>query len=164
MKTSVERDESIGLGARGEFLGLIAFDPFTRSGLHQHQGIATSFILEGGLSDYLGPVNQHEVGINYRGSTHDAMAYVPTVLVSKLEGPVTYPVDAGVLSGIHAGSRHDSFRNPAHLAKMAASNLSYDDPEADEQALEEVAEFVRVAALLLHSDCVLAPRHRRSLN
>jgi len=99
--------------ARGEFLGLIAFDPFTRSGLHQHQGIATSFILEGGLSDYLGPVNQHEVGINYRGSTHDAMAYVPTVLVSKLEGPVTYPVDAGVLSGIHAGSRHENFRNPA---------------------------------------------------
>jgi hypothetical protein len=99
--------------ARGEFLGLIAFDPFTRSGLHQHQGIATSFILEGGLSDYLGPVNQHEVGINYRGSTHDAIAYVPTVLVSKLEGPVTYPVDAGVLSGIHAGSRHENFRNPA---------------------------------------------------
>jgi uncharacterized protein YgfB (UPF0149 family) len=52
----------------------------------------------------------------------------------------------------------------ADLAKMAASNLSYDDPEADEQALEEVAEFVRIAALLLHSDCVLAPRHRRSLN
>ena len=50
------------------------------------------------------------------------------------------------------------------LARMAASDLSYDDPEADEQALEEVAEFVRVVALLLHSDCVLAPRHRRSLN
>ena len=50
------------------------------------------------------------------------------------------------------------------LARMASSELSYDDPEADEQALEEVAEFVRVAALLLHSDCVLAPRHRRSLN
>ena len=52
----------------------------------------------------------------------------------------------------------------ADLARMAASDLSYDDPEADEQALEEVAEFVRVAVLLLHSDCVLAPRHRRSLN
>lgn len=50
------------------------------------------------------------------------------------------------------------------LARMAASDLSYDDPEADEQVLEEVAEFVRVAVLLLHSDCVLAPRHRRSLN
>lgn len=50
------------------------------------------------------------------------------------------------------------------LARMAASDLSYDEPEADEQALEEVAEFVRVAALLLHSDCVLAPRHRRTLN
>jgi uncharacterized protein YgfB (UPF0149 family) len=52
----------------------------------------------------------------------------------------------------------------ADLARMAASDLSYDDPEADEQALEEVSEFVRVAVLLLHSDCVMAPRHRRSLN
>ena len=97
---------------RGEYLGLIAFDPFTRSGLHQHQGIATSFILEGGLSDYHGPVHQHEVGINYRGSTHDAMSYVPTVLVSKLEAPVSYAPTDNLLSGVHAGSMYQAFRNP----------------------------------------------------
>jgi hypothetical protein len=56
-------------------------------------------------------VQPHQVGINDRGSTHDAMAYVPTILVSKLAGPVTYPRDAGVLSGIHAGSPHADFRN-----------------------------------------------------
>lgn len=50
------------------------------------------------------------------------------------------------------------------LSRIAASELSYDDPDGDEEALEEVAEFVRVAALLLYSDCVLGPRHRRSLN
>jgi uncharacterized protein YgfB (UPF0149 family) len=50
------------------------------------------------------------------------------------------------------------------MSRIAASDLSYDDPESDEEALEEVSEFIRVAALLLHSDCVLAPRHRRSLN
>jgi hypothetical protein len=98
--------------ARGEFLGQIGFDPYVRSGLHQHQGVATSFILEGGLTDYMGPVHQHEVGINYRGSTHDAMAYMPTVLVSKLEGPVTYPPEEQLLSGVHAGSTYASFRNP----------------------------------------------------
>ena len=98
---------------RGEFLGLIAFDAFVRSGLHQHQGVATSFVLEGTLTDYHGAVNLHEVGINVRGSTHDAMSYVKTLLVSRSEGPVTYPQDAGVLSGIHAGSRHENFRNPA---------------------------------------------------
>lgn len=97
---------------RGEFLGQIAFDPFVRSGLHQHQGVATSFILEGGLTDYYGAVNLHEVGINYRGSTHDAMSYVSTVLVSKLEGPVTYPPEDKLLSGVHAGSTYQSFRNP----------------------------------------------------
>lgn len=97
---------------RGEFLGQIAFDPFVRSGLHQHQGVATSFILEGGLTDYHGAVNLHEVGINYRGSTHDAMSYVSTLLVSKLEGPVTYPPEDKLLSGVHAGSTYQSFRNP----------------------------------------------------
>lgn len=50
------------------------------------------------------------------------------------------------------------------LAKMAASELTYEDPEGDEEALSEVAEFVRVAALLLHGDCVMGPRHRKSLN
>lgn len=50
------------------------------------------------------------------------------------------------------------------IARIAASDISYEDPEADEQALEEVSEFVRVAALLLHSDCVLGPRQRRKLN
>ena len=52
----------------------------------------------------------------------------------------------------------------ADLGRIAGSELSYEDPETDEEALEEVAEFVRVAAMLLHSDCVLGPRHRRSLN
>lgn len=98
---------------RGEFLGLIHFDPFVRSGVHQHQGIATSFVLEGSLTDYQGPVHQNELGINFRGSTHDAMAYVPTTLVSKLEGPVTYPKGEHLISGIHAGSTYADFRNPA---------------------------------------------------
>jgi uncharacterized protein YgfB (UPF0149 family) len=50
------------------------------------------------------------------------------------------------------------------MGKIAASSLSYDDPDGDEVALVEVAEFVRVAALLLHSDCVDAPRQRRRLH
>ena len=52
------------------------------------------------------------MGINYRGSTHDAISYVPTVLVSKLEGPVTYPPEEKLLSGVHAGWTYQSFRNP----------------------------------------------------
>ena len=39
-----------------------------------------------------------------------------------------------------------------------------EDEEEDEAALSELEEFVRVAVLLLHGDCVLGPRHRRSLN
>ncbi|MBS7458429.1 UPF0149 family protein [Coralloluteibacterium stylophorae] len=50
------------------------------------------------------------------------------------------------------------------LGRIAASRLSYEDAEGDETALEEVVEFVRVAVLLLHGDCVLGPQHRRSLH
>ena len=34
----------------------------------------------------------------------------------------------------------------------------------ERDALAEIEEFVRVAVLLLHGDCVLGPRHRQSLN
>jgi len=75
----------------------------------------------------------------------------------------------GFLSGFGMASApakmsEDASEALSDIARIAASDISYEDPEADEQALEEVSEFVRVAALLLHSDCVLGPRHRRSLN
>ena len=98
--------------ANGAFLGQIRFDPWVRSGVHQHQGVASSFLLEGSLTDYHGPVHTNCMGINFLGSTHDAMAYVPTTLVSKLEGRVTYPKSDHLISGIHAGSTYADFRNP----------------------------------------------------
>ncbi len=96
---------------RGLYLGLVKFAAFTRSGLHQHQGVATSFVIEGGLTDYHGSLLLHEVGINLKGATHDAIAYADTVLVSRLEGPVLY-MPGGDISGVHAGSRHERFVNP----------------------------------------------------
>jgi ChrR Cupin-like domain len=100
--------------ALGHYLGLVRFDVDARSGLHQHQGVATSFVLQGGLTDHHGAIGLHEVGINTRGSTHDAVAHQGAVLVSRLEGPVTYPV-ASAISGVHAGSRHENFINPNPL-------------------------------------------------
>ncbi|MEO5596932.1 MAG: UPF0149 family protein [Lysobacteraceae bacterium] len=50
------------------------------------------------------------------------------------------------------------------IGKIGSSNLSYDEDEADEQALAEIIEFVRVAALLIHGDCVLAAHHRSHLH
>lgn len=70
----------------------------------------------------------------------------------------------GFLGGFGLGGLdHDALSAEARealddLAKIAASRLSYDDPESDEAALIEVAEFVRVAALLLHGDCHPPPR------
>ena len=96
---------------RGHYLGLVRFDAFTRSGLHQHQGVATSFVVDGGLTDHHGPIGLHQAGINVKGSTHDAIAWQNTVLASRLEGPVIYPENSAI-SGVHAGSRHKNFRNP----------------------------------------------------
>ena len=51
------------------------------------------------------------------------------------------------------------------LAKLAGAQPQDDGgDEDDEQALAEIEEFVRVAVLLLHGDCVLAAQHRQQLN
>ena len=50
------------------------------------------------------------------------------------------------------------------LAKLAAAQPQSDGDEEDEEALVEIEEFVRVAALLLHGDCALAAQHRQKLN
>lgn len=52
----------------------------------------------------------------------------------------------------------------ADLAKLAAADPQEGGDEEDEQALAEIEEFVRVAALLLHGDCAMGPRHRQQLN
>jgi hypothetical protein len=83
---AVRRDAEAGL-----FLGLIAFDPLSRSGIHQHQGTASSYFLSGSLVDYQGTTSQGAIGINLRGATHDAVTYTGATLVSRLEGPVTIP-------------------------------------------------------------------------
>ncbi|MFC0676979.1 UPF0149 family protein [Lysobacter korlensis] len=50
------------------------------------------------------------------------------------------------------------------IAKLAAAQPQDEGDEEDEEALVEIEEFVRVATLLLHGDCVLAAQHRQSLN
>lgn len=52
----------------------------------------------------------------------------------------------------------------ADLARLAAAMPQEEGDQDDEDALAEIEEFVRVAALLLHGDCVLAPRHRQQFN
>ena len=52
----------------------------------------------------------------------------------------------------------------ADIAKLAAATPQDDGDEEDEAALAEIEEFVRVAVLLIHGDCVLAARHRQQFN
>ena len=70
----------------------------------------------------------------------------------------------GLAAGDRPGVSEEGREALADLARLAAAQPEPDGDEEDEAALAEIEEFVRVAALLLHGDCVLAPRHRRQLN
>ena len=52
----------------------------------------------------------------------------------------------------------------ADLVKLSRAPAQDEGDQDDEDALVEIEEFVRVAALLLHGDCSLGPRHRGRLN
>lgn len=81
----IRRDE-----AGSDFLGLLRFDEFASSGVHQHLDVAMSLMLSGGLTDRDGFVPPGSMGINFNGSTHDAVAFERSLMVSRLEGPVLY--------------------------------------------------------------------------
>ncbi|TFZ06023.1 anti-sigma factor [Ramlibacter henchirensis] len=99
---AVRRDDEAGL-----FLGLLAFDPLSRSGVHQHLATATSYFLAGSLTDFQGTTGEGAVGINLAGAAHDAVSYPGALLVSRLEGPVIIP-DGGL--AIHPHAKADALR------------------------------------------------------
>ncbi|MGX5650780.1 cupin domain-containing protein [Hydrogenophaga borbori] len=89
---AVRRDEAAGL-----FLGMIAFDPMSRSGVHQHRGTASSYFLSGELVDFQCTTRAGAVGINLAGATHDAVTYGGCTLFSRLEAPVTIEPDGAAI-------------------------------------------------------------------
>jgi uncharacterized protein YgfB (UPF0149 family) len=70
----------------------------------------------------------------------------------------------GLATGAKPPLSEESREALGDLAKLAAAQAQDDGDEDDEAALIEIEEFVRVAALLLHGDCVMAAEHRQRLN
>lgn len=70
----------------------------------------------------------------------------------------------GLASGASPKLSEEAGEALGDLAKLAAAQPQDEGDEEDEAALAEIEEFVRVAALLLHGDCVLAAEHRQRLN
>ncbi len=70
----------------------------------------------------------------------------------------------GLAAGTSPQLSEDSQEALADLARLAAAQPQDDGDEEDEEALVELEEFVRVAALLLHGDCVMAAQHRQRFN
>ena len=71
------------------------------------------------------------------------------------EQAVTVDLDAGTGQGGEA---------LGDLSRLAAASAQDEGDQDDEDALIEIEEFVRVAALLLHGDCAMGARHRRQLH
>lgn len=105
---AVRRDPATGL-----YLGVIAFEPMSRSGLHQHLGTALSYFLAGSLCDYQGSASEGMAGINLAGATHDAVSYTGSLIASRLEGPVVVPEGVSAAHPIHGGVREGRLVNPA---------------------------------------------------
>lgn len=104
----VRRDD-----AAGTYLGMISFEPETRSGLHQHLGTATTFVMDGWLLDYGAGAKTGQLGVNLTGATHDAVSYGRCLMFARLENRTVYPPDQGDLHGLHAGAAHaEDIRNP----------------------------------------------------
>jgi uncharacterized protein len=70
----------------------------------------------------------------------------------------------GLAAGAQPPLSEESTEALADIARLAAATAQEEGDEEDEDALAEIEEFVRVAALLLHGDCVLAPEHRKQFN
>ena len=70
----------------------------------------------------------------------------------------------GLAAGASPPLSEESTEALADIARLAAATAQDEGDEEDEDALAEIEEFVRVAALLLHGDCVLAPEHRKQFN
>lgn len=70
----------------------------------------------------------------------------------------------GLAAGANPKLSEEGTEALGDLARLARAEAQEDGDEEDEAALAEIEEFVRVATLLLHGDCVLAARHRQSLN
>jgi len=98
--------------ATGLYLGVIAFEPMSRSGLHQHLGTALSYFLAGSLSDYQGSASEGMAGINLAGATHDAVSYPGALLASRLEGPVVSPAGVTAAHPIRGGAKAGRLMNP----------------------------------------------------
>lgn len=96
----------------GHYLGVIAFEPLSRSGLHQHLGTALSYFLAGALADYQGSAREGMAGINLAGATHDAVSYPGCLIASRLEGPVVVPDGVSAAHPIRGGAKAGRLVNP----------------------------------------------------
>jgi quercetin dioxygenase-like cupin family protein len=76
--------------AAGEWFGLVRFEPGAQTGLHQHQGLASAYLLTGAIQDSTGKATEGAYGMNFAGDTHNAISYPGVTMLSRLDYPILY--------------------------------------------------------------------------
>jgi uncharacterized protein len=70
----------------------------------------------------------------------------------------------GLAAGAEPALGADAAEALEDLSRIAASSVSLEDADADEDSLMEISEFVRVAAMLLYGDSHMQARARGTLH
>jgi len=70
----------------------------------------------------------------------------------------------GLAAGAEPALGEDAAEALEDLSRIAASSVSLEDSDADEDSLMEISEFVRVAAMLLYGDSHMQARARGTLH
>lgn len=70
----------------------------------------------------------------------------------------------GLAAGADPAMGADAAEALEDISRIAASSVSFDEPDTDEDSLMEVSEFIRVAAMLLYGDSHIQARARGTLH
>lgn len=81
----------------GDYFGLVKLDPLTRTGLHQHLGVAGAFILQGDMIDQDDTAGPLDTVYNVGGLIHEAVTYEGLTLVSRNRGRTIYAEQGSAL-------------------------------------------------------------------
>ncbi len=87
-----------------------------------------------------------------------SLGFAPLLPDDRLESRAEALLDwcRGFLGGFGLGGGRPLSEEGAEalddLARIAATSLTFEDPDSDAESLEELVEFVRVAVLMLHGD------------
>ncbi|MBM3490308.1 MAG: hypothetical protein FJX68_07640 [Alphaproteobacteria bacterium] len=111
----------------GRYFGTARFAVGSRSGAHRHLGPGATYMLAGRLTDHHCEAAAGDVLINLDGAVHDVVAYEHSLAVARIDGPVLYPSEDGVLASLGEKARKAGQQVDATLGQQPGIVLKLAD-------------------------------------